>query len=80
MNENTRRKLLKYAFDIVSGIFEDFLQEKGITFNDIPNKERDEYLKDDQDIYASILFGDDYYYLEDKVLDILEKVVESKGE
>jgi len=48
--------------------FEDFLSEKNI---EIPNKERDEYKKDG-DTETAILFGTDYYLLEDEITDIIK--------
>ena len=50
-------------------VFEDFLSDKGI---EIPNKERDEY-EADEDTEKAILFGSDYYSLEDEVTDLLKK-------
>ena len=49
--------------------FEDFLQEKGI---EIINRERDEY-EADEGTEKAILFGSEYYALEDKIADILKK-------
>ncbi len=49
-------------------MFEDYLQDKGVK---IPNKERDEY-ETDKDTETAILFGSDWYSLEDEITDILE--------
>jgi hypothetical protein len=46
-------------------LFEDFLVNKGVV---ITNKERDEYDSED----AAVLFGSDYYYLEDKITRLVE--------
>jgi len=58
-------------------IFEDFLAEKGI---EIPNKERDEYYKDNPEDKeeGAILFGGEYYHLEDEVTELIEKFKEKK--
>ena len=61
-------------------IFEDFLESKGIK---IPNKERDEYYKDNQEDKeeGAILFGGEYYHLEDEITELLEKFKrKGKGE
>lgn len=50
-------------------VFEDFLQAKNIK---IENKERDEY-ETDEDTEASILFGSEYYSLEDEITELIKK-------
>jgi hypothetical protein len=52
-------------------IFEDFLESKGITFKDIPNKEREEYADGDLTDLA-IIFGSDYDRLENDIEEILK--------
>lgn len=47
-------------------IFEDFLSDKGITADDIPNPDRD----DTED--AAIIYGNDYDKLADKIASVLE--------
>jgi hypothetical protein len=53
-------------------VFEDFLARKGI---EIPNKERDEYYEDNPEDKEekAILFGGEYYSLEDEVTELLER-------
>ena len=52
----------------ILGIFERFLNEKGI---EIKNEQRDWAEKDDPFETYAILFGDDYYGLEDQVMEVL---------
>ena len=54
------------AFKIMQ-VFEEFLYDKGV---EIPNKDRDEYIAD-EGIEKAILFGSDYYTLEDEIKEIL---------
>jgi hypothetical protein len=49
-------------------VFEDFLADKNIN---IPNKERDEYECDEDE--KAILFGSEYYWLEDKITEMIKK-------
>lgn len=49
-------------------IFEDFLEEKEIK---IPNPERDEY-KADKDTKKAILFGSDFYTLEEAITQLIK--------
>lgn len=52
----------------ILGIFEEFLNEKGMK---IKNEQRDWAEKDDPfETYANI-FGNDYYNLEDQVMEVL---------
>ena len=51
-------------------IFEDFLSSKNI---EIPNKEREEYADGDLEGLA-ILFGSDYYALEDEITELIKKI------
>lgn len=53
------------AISILS-IFEEFLYEKGI---DIPNEDKEGNEEE------AILYGSDYYSLEDKIVDILNKSI-----
>lgn len=55
-------------------IFEDFLQVKNIK---IPNKERDEY-ESDKDTEKAILFGSEYYSLEDEITELIKKMRKKK--
>lgn len=52
----------------ILGIFEDFLNKKGI---EIKNEQRDWAKEDDPTEMYAIIFGDDYYDLEDQVLEVL---------
>jgi hypothetical protein len=52
-------------------VFEDFLESKGITFKDIPNKERVEYAEGNLEGLA-IIFGSDYDILENDIEEILK--------
>ncbi len=56
----------------ILGIFEDYLEGKGVK---IPNEERNEYGQD-KETELAILFGSDYYFLEDKIISILKEVKE----
>lgn len=58
-------------------IFEDFLASKGI---EIPNKERDEYYEDNPEDKeeGAILFGSEYYSLEDEVTELIKKYTKRK--
>ncbi len=56
MSQSDRMELLGGLIDVV----EDWLEEKGITANDIPNEERE----DTED--AAIIYGSDYDYLADR--------------
>lgn len=47
-------------------IFEDFLDDKGITTDDIPNPEREE-----EDDCSAIIYGTDYDVLADKIASVL---------
>jgi hypothetical protein len=47
-------------------IFEDFLDDKGITTDDIPNPEREE-----EDDCSTIIYGTDYDVLADKIASVL---------
>ena len=59
------------AADIMD-VFENFLGEKGIK---IKNPERDEYGSDD----AAILFGEEYYRLEDAIITIISRMMRKKN-
>lgn len=52
-------------FGSLIDIFEDWLEEKGITANDIPNEEREDTEN------AAIIYGSDYDYLADRFAAIL---------
>lgn len=47
-------------------IFEDFLSDKGISVDDIPNPEREE-----EDDCSAIIYGNDYDVLADKIASVL---------
>jgi hypothetical protein len=66
MNENEEAEFVGSIIDI----FEDFLEEKGITINDIPNKEREEYADGDLEGLA-IIFGSDYDRITNGIRSIL---------
>lgn len=51
-------------------IFEEFLNEKGI---EIKNKERDWAKEDDPTELYSNIFGEDYYNLENQIIEALGK-------
>lgn len=57
-------------FGQIIDVFEDWLDSKGITQDDIPNKERIEYNNGDTDGLA-IIFGSDY----DEIRDALENIM-----
>ena len=58
------------ACDILSE-FEEFLDNKNI---EIPNKEKDEYNEEENDdTETAILFGTDYYNLEDKITEVIKR-------
>lgn len=50
-------------------VFECFLADKGIY---IPNRDRDMYVEEGG-TEAAILFGEDYYSLEDQIIEILSR-------
>lgn len=64
MLQDERAELFRRMIDVI----EDFLEEKGITPNDIPNEERDQ--DDIED--SAIIYGSDYNYLVDRFSKILE--------
>ena len=66
MTETVKKELAISILDL----FENFLERKGV---DIPNVDRDEYEEESQ-MEAAILFGSDYYGLEDGVMNILSTV------
>lgn len=49
--------------------FEGFLEENNVS---IPNEEREEAIKEGNEDTA-ILYGSDYYFLEDKITEILKE-------
>lgn len=61
MSQSDRMELWGSLIDVV----EDWLTEKGITVEDIPNDERE----DVED--AAIIFGDDYDYLADRFAEVI---------
>ncbi len=61
MSQSDRMELWGNLIDVV----EDWLSEKGITVDDIPNDERE----DVED--AAIIFGDDYDYLADRFAEVI---------
>lgn len=62
MNNVDKTEMLGCIIDI----FEDWLEEKGITVDDIPNKEREE----DEDNPA-IIYGNDYDLLTSQIESVL---------
>ena len=58
----------------ILGDFEDFLESKGITKEMLPNEDRDEYGSDD----TAIIFGSEYYSLEDEITDLIRGLVNEK--
>ena len=59
----------KIAIEILD-IFEDYLSKRNVK---IANSERDEY-EAGEGVEKSILFGSDYFELEDEVTDLLESL------
>lgn len=70
MKEINGMEAERYMACEILEIFEDFLASKGI---EIPNKERDEYADGDLDGLA-ILFGSEYYTLEDEITETIKKL------
>lgn len=70
MPQSDRMELWGRLIDVV----EDWLAEKGITEEDIPNKER-EGVED-----AAIIFGDDYDYLADRFSEVIGISRDNLGE
>ena len=62
LNENTVAELKGQIVDT----FEDFLSERGITAENLPNEDRDEYEADGCED-AAIIFGEDYDIIADGV-------------
>jgi len=62
-NENGMSSERHIASELLD-VLEDFLRDKGVT---LPNEEKSEYGDD-----TAILFGSDYYTLEDKFTQILK--------
>lgn len=58
-------KAREKAIEILE-LFEDFLEEKKVV---IPNDDKEDYGEKEG---LAILFGTDYYYLEDKITEMLE--------
>ncbi len=71
--EKTHEEMVEISGSIID-IFEDFLESKGITLKDIPNKERIEYADGDLTDLA-IIFGSDYNFLENKIESILKNIL-----
>ena len=65
----THEEMIEIVGSIID-VFEDFLENKGITLKDIPNKERVEYAEGDLKGLA-IIFGTDYDTLESDIETIL---------
>lgn len=70
--KNKKKKMSKedFVFSII-GCFEEFLYEKNVT---IENEERP---ADDE--YAAIIYGNDYDYLHDQILDVFENFKHGDG-
>lgn len=59
-------------FGLIIDEFEDWLEEKGITADDIPCEDRDDAIEDGEDPRGlAIIYGDDYYKLETAIENIL---------
>lgn len=59
-------------FGLIIDEFEDWLEEKGITADDIPCEDRDDAVEDGEDPDGlAIIYGDDYYKLETAIENIL---------
>jgi hypothetical protein len=63
-------KARQIAIEVLEEV-EDFLQAHGVN---IPNKEREEY-ETDEDTEKAILFGSEYYTLEDTLTRLIEKAL-----
>lgn len=75
-NGNLKRELLSNSdrmemLGCIIDIFEDWLEEKGITSQDIPNPEREENEMDLDGENAVIIYGSDYDFLTSGIESVL---------
>lgn len=66
-----QNQLLDFEAQVIE-MFEDFLEEKGFTNKDFWNSDKEDYVKDDGFDNLAIIYGEDYYELENRIYWILK--------